>query len=131
MKDPIQFETNGLKVLAVRIAPDASDIKILGKDENYYKKGDLVYKTAQNVWGKGDHILPEGNWTLHAVTDSMTEEQAKVLVKFVGLPWCAHKDYESNKNWFKSALEAMPGLLRSHGIDINKKHVILIQQEKP
>lgn len=63
--DKIQFEKDGLMVLAVQIAPDATNIRVLSNDENYCKAGDLVYKTNQNVWGQGDHLLPEGDWKIH------------------------------------------------------------------
>lgn len=135
MKDQIQFETNGLTVLAVNIAPDASDIRILEKDENYCKKGDLVYKTSKNVWGHGDHVLPECKWKIHAVTTEMTEEQANVLVKY-DMNWdfkFGYQNYEATKDHvykfpFDTAIATIPGLLRSHGIDPAEKWVLLIKE---
>lgn len=52
-------------------------------------------------------LLPEGNWRIIGMLSEVTEEQAAHLVKFVGHPWCAYKDYTTDKNWFNTALESL------------------------
>lgn len=60
--------------------------------------------------------LPEGNWQILGLSTELTEEQWSEIVKYVGLPWCAYKDYRSNSNWFSTAKESGLSLLEANQI---------------
>lgn len=132
MKDQIQFETNGLTVLAVKWPKDASDLVLpkVGIADLYFHR-DGNYEPEESYLSVG---LPQGNWKLHAVTDSITEEQAKVLC-----PCMLEDDYDqydwvqSYEVWYGGHDTAKAGLdeyLRSHGIDPNEKYILLIKSKE-
>jgi len=129
MKDQIQFETNGVTVLAVKMPNDA--IRIHLKPHPINPDGLwLWYKVNTNTTGTP---LPKGDWSIHAVTTELTEEEAKVLVYTDSVPYgdITHYifvDYLNENYECTSAIESIHSLLRSHGIDPNEKYVLLIRK---
>jgi len=113
---PIQFETNGLTVLAVKWPEEYTAYA--------YNSTTIYFGSRESEIVR----LPEGKWRIHTITSDITEEQAKGLVKFVGLPFGAYKDYTTTRNWHSSARRSLHSLLRSHGIDLNQKYVLLIKE---
>ena len=123
MKDQIQFETNGVTVLAVPVPNDAVEYSI---DSNIWH-GRLCYFTASWDWV----TIPKGDWSIHAVTREITEEQAKVLVEYNERSKM-YRCYglETKSYWFAKATISLQTLLRSHGIDPKQKNVLLINRKK-
>lgn len=129
----IQFETNGLKVLVIEVGNDHYDFKMQESKYLYHGEFVLTYKSPV-IWDKyGKESWKwntKGNCTLHAVTDTMTEEQASVILERAFDKWekfYGWKDYEDFYHYHDTWQESFNSLLRSKGIDTNKKHVILIQ----
>jgi len=127
MKDQIQFETNGVTVLSVKV-PEGTDLSsIIVTDWNA-----LSFYTGVSPNHCTEEIkLPEGDWSIHAVTPEITEEQAKLLVEYDN-DKRLFKCYELKGNLFLFyyALTSISGLLRSHGIDPKQKNVLLINRKK-
>lgn len=145
IKDQIQFTTNGVTVLAVRVPYIVKHFKIY----RYTMAGDWLgdaYPNELNAWKSK---LPKGNWKLHCVTDNITEEQAKVLVDTIPIEIApspcndfsgdcdyGYIDYENkgeyagwngDAGYFRKAISSFQSLLRSHGIDPKEKRVLLIK----
>lgn len=109
MKDQIQFQTNGITVLAHKISEYADCFETKNGTVYWYERVPL----------------PEGKWKYHCTTSDMTEEQAKVLVTDFGQ--YNYRDYTGFLA-LRTAIESLNTLLRSHGIDPNEKHVLLIKE---
>jgi len=131
MTDQMQFETNGVAVLVVTVPSDSYDFKMQESQHLYPGEFVLTYKcpTTWDAYKKESwNWSVRGDWSIHAVTPEITEEQAKVLVRL--LPWGAYKDYETPLNWHSSAVRSLHSLLRSYGIDPKQKNVLLINRKK-
>jgi len=97
----------------VEVPQDAYDIKIRQNSE----QSDLWYTQDLSVPNVSNWIeLPIGVWQFLSLSKDITEEIAKTIMPFVGRPWCAYKDYTSNKNWFQSALESFHSWELSEGM---------------
>lgn len=157
MKEQIEFETNGLTVLAIKtplwyvrsqvymgylIMTVHNEAAIIGEDEMFPpEKLEKAMQRAEKHPEFKDvpFKLPEGDWKVHAVTP-LTEEQAKALVPSV--PFypdyfngettdTLYPNYEDDECYsICTALESFNSLLRSHGIDPAEKWVILIKQNE-
>jgi len=117
----IQFETNGVTVLVVSVTEACTDFYVNQNGLNYYERygACLSLRTVK---------LPEGDWSIHAVTPEITEEQAKVLVKspFQG----CYFDYRQDYYYWATAKESFETYLENKGIDHKQKNVLLINRKK-
>lgn len=113
----IQFETNGLTVLACRV-PESYDFRCIELG--------LMIGTHKHEegWTEKYYVdLPDGKWKLHIITNWVSETEAKVYVR-KHYKW--YLDYQSDSGLFKSARESFYSLLRSHGIDPAEKWLLLV-----
>ena len=156
MNSQIQLETNGVRVLVYKcpvwhvkstaymgylIMTVHNEKAMIGEDEMF--PPDRLDKALKRVEKLPEFVdvptkLPEGDWKFHAVTTEMTEEQAKVVVPEYknGHNEKGHPLYDDKGNVideincaFITATKSFHSLLRSHGIDPNEKHVILIERK--
>jgi len=74
-------------------------------------------------------IPSTGNWKILGDSREVTEEQVKEIIPFVGHPWCAYKDYTSNRNWFSTALESYNSMKVMLGLDHVKRYVVVIKKD--
>jgi len=128
MSEHIQFETNGVTVLVVPVPDDAQDFEIESLLEedfcqlNYLTENTDVDSGFCGDW-EGESIdLPVCDWSIHAVTPEITEEQARALtveMRDSGYPF-----------EFQDRRETLEDVLRSHGIDPKQKNVLLINRKK-
>lgn len=101
----IQFETNGLTVLAHRVPSNATDIRFRFNRFLTYR---MSFSSHVEVF--------DGKWKIHAVTDSITNTEANDLL--------------DGKTWYENAVELLKDkFLRSHGIDPAEKWVLLVKQD--
>lgn len=116
MKDQIEFETNGLTVLAVKV-PEKSHGYDIGRWAGRY----LIFHSGEYEVDNrktGEIELPFSEWQFHAITTEITRTQAIRLCKLAGIFYNV-KAVTSAKNF-----------LRSHGIDPSEKRAILIKQDE-
>lgn len=94
----------------------------------------MLYYSTDRFKGCSKHVLPAGEWDIHSVTNTMTEEQAHEVVPFYteteypeyGYPY----DYVVYFDGADSPLEGLPYLITSLGGDPKKNYVILQNKEK-
>ena len=132
----IQFETNGVRVLAVGVSDDAYDFKMM--ESKFLYPGELIltykspviwdnYKKRSWVWDT------KGQYEIHAISTDLTDEQLKVLVKKVGD--FGYFDYDQDAKriegliFYEKAINSFNSLLRSKGVDPTEKYVILIETQ--
>lgn len=78
----------------------------------YYLVNDNIHITNQRLV-----LLPKGyNYTILGRAGELTKLECKSIVKFVGLPWCAYKDYTTPRNWHSCPVRSFHSLLESQGI---------------
>jgi len=74
--------------------------------------GEIIYhKLSKMVYDAGFQDI---DYTIIALSTEITEEQARGLVPFIGLPWCAYKDYTTNKNWYRTAKESFNSFMKAN-----------------
>ena len=126
MKDQVQFETNGITVLSVKVF-DATYTSFISNGELITRHGYEFHQEQREI------KLSEGDWSIHTVTPDITEEEAKVLA----VRSDRHPDMELYEDaleestryayLLKSPIEAAQNILRYHGIDPKQKNVLLIK----
>lgn len=84
------------------------------KNDSYHTNT-LWYKSESMRSPK--HInLPDGEWQLLGKTFELSRLQCAEIVKYVGLPWNAYKDYTTDSNWFNNPVDSFASLLTANGV---------------
>ena len=134
MSEHKQFETNGITVLAVPVPQQAKDPGIINSTLilHWLTSPNKPFDRVSNKVNYFYFELPEGDWTIHAVTRT-TKYEDDYNGGVVDRAKCGHSiifwDYE-NEEWFDESMgeaDSMDSLLRTHGIDPKQKNILLIK----
>lgn len=108
--------TGAAEILLVEVPDDGHSFEIQDNPVEYGKHV-MMLRGIPDYACVYSPLLPEGyNYTILGRAKELTKLECKSIVKFVGLPWCAYKDYTTPRNWYSGPIKSFHSLLESQGI---------------
>lgn len=105
-----EIKTEKFEGLAVLVPENASDLVYpkIGIVDLYFLLKNGQYESV---------IIPQNKngYEIMGKATELTRQNCADIVKYIGLPWNAYKDYTNNSNWFNNPIQSFKSLLYSLG----------------